>query len=216
MSLPRKIIFILPLVFLLVIPALSQVTYGVRGGLSYSALIQNLENENKVGARAGFSVGGLVDIPFYRRFSIRPELSFVNQGGSFYSRIDGELSTVRNRYNYYSIQMPVNIVYNIPISGVRMSVMMGPAVDYSLFGSRKSEGVKEDLVFGEDQVSDLKKWDVGVNLGLAVKYEKVFFSINALCGALDRRSLKNEGESRLYQNNVTFSFGYIFRCWNFV
>lgn len=211
MSLPRKIIFILPLVFLLVIPALSQVTYGVRGGLSYSALIQNLENENKVGARAGFSVGGLVDIPFYRRFSIRPELSFVNQGGSFYSRIDGELSTVRNRYNYYSIQMPVNIVYNIPISGVRMSVMMGPAVDYSLFGSRKSEGVKEDLVFGEDQVSDLKKWDVGVNLGLAVKYEKVFFSINALCGALDRRSLKNEGESRLYQNNVTFSFGYMFR-----
>lgn len=210
MSLTRKTISFLCLLFIVVAPVLSQITYGVRAGVSYSALIQNVEDENKVGARAGFSVGGLVDFPVYRRFSIRPELSFVNQGGSFYSRIEGQLSTVRNKYSYYSIQLPVNIVYNIPISGVRMSVMMGPAVDYSLFGSRKSQGVRQDLVFGQDQVSDLKKWDVGVNMGLAVKYEQVFFSINALCGGLDRRGLKNEGESRLFQNNVTFSFGYFF------
>ncbi|MDD3062685.1 MAG: porin family protein [Massilibacteroides sp.] len=198
------------LLFPLFSPVWSQITYGVRGGLSYSALIQNMENKNKVGSRAGFSIGGLIDIPFYRRFSLRPELSFVNQGGSFYSRIDNEMSAIKNKYNYYSIQLPVNIVYNIPISGVKMSVFMGPAVDYSLFGSRTSEGVEEDLVFGDDEVGDLKKWDVGVNMGLCVKYQQVFFSINALCGGLDRRSVKHEGESRLYQNNVTFSFGYIF------
>lgn len=206
----HKLILTLALGILLVAPAVSQISYGVRAGISYSALIQNLENENKVGARAGFNIGGLVDIPFYRRFSFRPELSFVNQGGSFYSRIDGELSTIRNKYNYYSIQMPLNLAYNIPISGVRMSVLLGPAFDYSLFGTLTSEGETTDLVFGKDQVSDLKKWDVGVNMGLAVKYEHVFFSINALCGALDRRAQKHEGESRLYQNNVTFSFGCLF------
>ncbi len=210
MALSRKKIITLFFVFVFAIPSFSQVTFGLRGGISYSALIQNMENENEVGARAGFSVGGLMDIPFYRRFSFRPELLFVNQGGSFYSRIDNEIDKIRNKYNYYSIQLPLNVVYTIPISGVRMSVMLGPALDYSLFGKRTSEGVKSDLVFGDDEVGDLKKWDVGVNMGLCVKYQQVFFSINALCGGLDRRSVKHEGESRLYQNNVTFSFGYIF------
>lgn len=210
MALSRKILSVLVLLILLVTPALSQITYGVRAGLSYSALIQNLETENKVGARAGFSVGGLVDIPFYRRFSFRPELSFVNQGGSFYSRIDNELSTIKNKYNYYSIQLPLNVAYNIPITGVKMSVLLGPTVDYSLFGRHTFEGVKKDLTFDKNEVGDLKKWDFGVNLGFSVKYEQVFFSINALCGTIDRRQVKREGESRLFQNNVTFSFGYIF------
>lgn len=210
MALPLKISSLLLLLFLAVTPSYSQITYGVRAGMSYSALIQNLETENKVGARAGFSVGGIMDVPFYRRFSFRPEVSFVNQGGSFYSRIDNEMSTVKNKYNYYSIQVPLNIAYNIPISGVRMSVMLGPAVDYSLFGTHTYEGEKKDLSFNKDEVGQLKKWDVGVNMGLAVKYEQLFFSINALCGAIDRRQIKREGESRLFQNNVTFSFGYFF------
>lgn len=211
MTLPQKISSLLLLLFLVVTPSFSQITYGVRAGLSYSALIQKMEDENKVGARAGFSVGGLMDIPFYRRFSFRPEISFVNQGGSSYARIDNELATVKNKYNYYSVQLPLNVAYNIPISGVRLSVLFGPVVDYSLFGSHTYDGEKKDLSFDKNEVGQLKKWDIGVNMGLAVKYEQVFFSINAICGTIDRRQVKRDGESRLYQNNVTFSFGYFFR-----
>lgn len=211
MTLPQKISSLLLLLFLVVTPSFSQITYGVRAGLSYSALIQKMEDENKVGARAGFSVGGLMDIPFYRRFSFRPEISFVNQGGSSYARIDNELATVKNKYNYYSVQLPLNVAYNIPISGVRLSVLFGPVVDYSLFGTHSYDGEKKDLSFDKNEVGQLKKWDIGVNMGLAVKYEQVFFSINAICGTIDRRQVKRDGESRLYQNNVTFSFGYFFR-----
>lgn len=210
MGLLRTIFFSLFFIALFAAPSFSQVTFGARAGISYSALIQNMRNENQVGARAGFSVGGLIDIPVYRRFSIRPELSFVNQGGSYWSIVEGELSSIRSKYNYYSLQMPVNIVYNIPISGVKMSVMMGPTVDCNLFGSHKSEGIKSDIDFGKDRMNGLKTWDFGVNMGLSVRYERVFFSINALCGVIDRHSIKQEGESQLYQNNVTFSFGYIF------
>ena len=38
-----------------------------------------------------------------------------------------------------------------------------------------------------------------------------FFSVSALCGTLDRRAIEREGESSLYQNNVTLSLGYMFR-----
>ncbi|MFQ9021008.1 MAG: hypothetical protein ACLR6J_05870 [Parabacteroides merdae] len=52
---------------------------------------------------------------------------------------------------------------------------------------------------------------MGVNVGLRVDYSRYFFSVSALCGTLDRRAIEREGESSLYQNNVTLSLGYMFR-----
>jgi len=50
-----------------------------------------------------------------------------------------------------------------------------------------------------------------MNVGLAVEYSNFFFSVSALCGMIDRRALKREGETSVFQNNVTFSLGYYFR-----
>lgn len=52
--------------------------------------------------------------------------------------------------------------------------------------------------------SDLKFCDLGVNLGFGVEYNN-FFSIAVFYCAIDRCSVKREGETPIYQNNVTFS-----------
>ena len=62
-----------------------------------------------------------------------------------------------------------------------------------------------------DGVADGSGNDLGVNVGLRVDYSRYFFSVSALCGTLDRRAIEREGESSLYQNNVTLSLGYMFR-----
>ena len=62
-----------------------------------------------------------------------------------------------------------------------------------------------------DGVADRSGNDLGVNVGLRVDYSRYFFSVSALCGTLDRRAIEREGESSLYQNNVTLSLGYMFR-----
>ncbi len=68
------------------------------------------------------------------------------------------------------------------------------------------------ISFSDSQAKPiLKTFDLGVNLGLQVEYSNFFFSVSALCGTLDRRTTKHDGESSLYQNNVTFSLGYYFR-----
>lgn len=208
----NKRIYTAVLSIMLALPAFGQVSFGVRVGGAYSALIQKVEGTNNAGARFGFSVAGLADIPLYKGLSLRPELAFVNQGGSFISnfQVEGARNSF-NKCNYYSIQVPVNLAYTFVLDDVRLGVFLGPAFDFSLFGKMKTENQNVDIHFGQTKEADLKTFDLGVNVGLRVDYRRYFFSVGALCGTFDRRSVEREGESALYQNNVTLSLGYMFR-----
>ena len=94
----RKIIFIVFLSVLMIMPTVAQVAFGVRAGGAYSS-----EGTYKAGARFGFSVAGLADIHLYKGLSLRPELAFTNQGGSFISNFRW---TVRKTPSINAITIP--------------------------------------------------------------------------------------------------------------
>jgi hypothetical protein len=197
---------------MLALPAAAQVRYGVRAGLAYSALTQRIDLDYRPGARLGFSIAGLADIPFYRRFSFRPELSLAFQGGAYLSRPDESGAyQAHAKYGGYAIQLPLDVAFNIPMpAGVKLAVYGGPALDFHLFGETTIKGM------GESPAPDVVKkdpdaFDLGANVGISVEYRKVFFSIAVLCGTFDRRAVKHEGEYPVFQNNATFSLGYFFR-----
>ena len=198
---------------ILTLPAKAQVEFGVRVGGAYSCLIQKVNDRSESGARFGYSLAGIMEIPLTanKKWALRPEVAFMNQGGAYYSNQDVNGMIQRNECWYYSLQVPVNVAYKLKFTDVYMTIFAGPAVDFSLFGKMKSREVNPNLHFGISEEKDLKPCDFGVNLGLAVEYNKFFFQLNALTGMIDRRSTKREGETSVYQNNVTLSLGYFFR-----
>lgn len=210
-NLTRKIGILSVAVLLMIVPAAAKITYGVRVGGAYSSLVQKVAGESVSGARFGFSVGALGEIPLKGRWSIRPEIAFANQGGTYYSGPEMDGMALHNKCWYYSLQVPVNVAYTFVFTDVSLSVFAGPAFDWSLFGKMKSREIDPDIHFGVSEEKDLKPCDLGVNVGLGVEYSNFFFSISALCGVIDRRAVKREGETSVYQNNVTFSLGYYFR-----
>jgi len=195
-----------------VIQVSAQTVFGVRAGGIYSSMAQKVEGTYRSGARCGFSVAGLADIHVYKRWSFRPEVAFVNEGGSFLS--DYAVEGARNLYNkcnYYSIQIPLDAAYNFVINNIHLGIYFGPSLNFSLFGRMNTENQHVDINFGDTKSTDLKSFDLGVNLGVHVDYKQCFFAISNVFGTLDRRAMKGEGESSLYQNNVMFSLGYMFR-----
>ncbi len=62
-----------------------------------------------IGSPFGFSVAGMLDVPVYKRFSLRPELVLMNQGGSYEAFENSTTPTAHSCY-YYSIQVPLNVV----------------------------------------------------------------------------------------------------------
>ena len=189
----RKIILLLGAIMMIaIVPAMAQVEFGVRVGGAYSSLIQKINR-------------------LKNRWSLRPEIAIINQGGSYYSAQSIDGMSLYNSCKYYSLQIPVNVAYNFMFTDVRLSVFGGPVFDWSFAGKMDSREQNSDLLFGMTAEKDLKPCDFGISLGLAVEYSNFFFSINSICGAIDRRAVKREGETSVYQNNVTLSLGYFFR-----
>lgn len=212
----RKILstigWLIVVMVMVAVDASAQTTLGVRTGGSYSSMAQKVEGTYRSGARCGFSVAGLADIHVYKRWSFRPEVAFVNEGGSFLSNyaVEGARNSY-NKCNYYSIQIPLDAAYTFAINDIHLGVYFGPSFDFSLFGKMNTENQNVDINFGDTKDTDLKSFDLGVNVGVHVDYKQYFFAISSVFGTFDRRAVKGEGESSLYQNNVTLSLGYMFR-----
>jgi hypothetical protein len=191
-------------------PVAAKVTFGVRAGLARTAFTQKVDVSYQSGARMGYSVAGLADIPFYRRFSFRPEVALVNRGGTYLTlRNEAGLPQLEYNASYYSLQIPLTVAFNIPISGVRMAVYAGPAPDFRLEGKMKMTGKGEEAPPTLNK--KMKAFDFSINSGIAVEYKNIFFAIDAFNGITDRRVDRYDNESPVYQNSITFSLGYFFR-----
>lgn len=205
----KKIVFVC-LFFLLVAPLSAQVTFGVRAGGAYSSLVQRRDGMLKSGGRLGYSVAGLMDVCLHSRVSLRPELALVNQGGTYYTGLESGAPEI-HKCNYYSVQLPVRVMYTFTYEGVKFGAGGGPCLDIPLWGRTKDDGLHRDLHFGSGPADRLKAVDLGIDIGINIEYSKFFFAVTAFCGVLNMNPHKQAGDPSLYQNNVTFSVGYMFR-----
>lgn len=208
----KNIVFPLLLLFLFALPAKAQVVFGVRAAGAYSSMIQKVDEVARSGAHFGYGAAGILEIPLRKRFLLRPEIILLNQGGRFYA-MRGEDPQVQRPFvcDYYSVQIPANVQFVFTSPEIMFSVYGGPYIDMSLWGKMKEDGVSRTMSFGGSSRNDLKRFDLGVNLGLGVEYNKFFFSVQAFCGTLNRNAGHKEGCSSVYQSNVAFSLGYMFR-----
>ena len=197
----KKWIF-LPVVMWLTLSLKAQVTLGARAGIAYTSLTQTINEEVTYGGRVGFNVAGLTDIPLSRYFSLRPELSFISQGGA-YSLEFRERETLWQRYkrNYYAVQIPINFTYKMYVNEWQFGVYGGPSASLST-QVKEREGSEERR---------FRTFDIGIGAGFYVERQNLFFTIYSNTGLVDRLEEKLPGESHIYQNNVVFSFGYWFR-----
>ena len=196
----KKWLFIY-LILCLAFSAKAQLSFGARAGITYTSLTQVIDGDVTYGGRVGFSVAGMLDIPLNRVFSLRPEPSFISQGGAYSLEFTEEPFWKRYKRNYYAVQIPVNITYKIFLNEWQIGIYCGPTVSLSTPVIER-EGWEERR---------FRTFDMGIGAGFYVQYYNLFFTIYSHPGLLDRLEEKRPNESRIYQNNVMFSFGYWFR-----
>lgn len=190
--------------------AQAQVRLGARVGAAYSSLVFEADDRPEAGSRFGYSAAFIADIPFWKEFSLRPELAIVSQGGSYYDYINPYVLPYKERYHYYSLQLPVYLCYTFSVSEIGVNLYGGPVADLPLFGKLTYRGEEEDLRFGSDKGDHLKPFGMGFGVGLGAEYRHFTFSINAVCGMTNRRVKPTSDASSVYQNNVTLALGYYF------
>ena len=144
--------------------AQSKTTFGISGGVNFAKIAVSFDGSSlsaSTGTLTSFSAGVFADAPVSTNVSIQPGLYYTGKGGSVTA--DGE--TYKSKINY--IQLPVNVVYNVPVSAGKFFFGAGPYAaiavngknEYS--GSGSSASVSEDIEFGDNANSTYKRADFG-------------------------------------------------------
>ena len=146
--------------------------------------------------RAGFHIGGLVEVPISEKFSIQPEILYSEKGSQFFS----------DEVNLSYIDLPVLAKYHI-IKG--LSAELGPVASFLVNAERVQRGKETDVS------ESTKSFDLGIGGGVSYRIPMgVFFSLRFTKGLMNiSETDTSDGynyNSKVQNNVFQISAGYSF------
>lgn len=188
---------------------------GITGGVSVSNVYGRLNNlDNRGDARAGFTVGMVVETPIKKsNISFQPGIHYV-QKGKFTSKTVDVDNADALRYADLLLNF---IAYTGKPGGTRLYFGLGPQLGFNLPSKKVQieDGNRAELrsiSFGNTAASDYRGIDYGANALIGVRFKKdLSFSVNYTLGL--RNLIPQEmqaGDNMLRNGSLGFRFGYFF------
>lgn len=146
----------------------STTRFGLKGGVnlpSYKFVDDDEDSSTESKTTINFNLTGYADIPVSPYFSVQPGISLQGKGAKLSD--DNDENKIED--NVLAIEIPVNLLVNLPAGPGRFYLGGGPYAGFNIAGQRETTllGVSddgEDLNFGDDAGDDLKALDFGFNV----------------------------------------------------
>ena len=203
----------------------AQVSIGVKGGYIFSDLrfkgaaasgIGN--NDTHSGGLTSWHADAIVNIPLGQtNFYLQPTLGYVRKGATFSNAAHlqgapGVYIAEGQRLSLDYIEMPVNLVYKVPLPFGKLVFGAGPYVSYGIFGRYKyalsqngvqvADNVKKVHFTNDYGTSsttiNIRPWDGGLNAMVSLEFNSnIIVGANYSLGAwninrVDNGEIKNQ------------------------
>jgi hypothetical protein len=202
--------------------------FGINAGLNLSTLSYSSSGQtNATSSLAGFHIGAFADFGL-GAVSIQPGILYTTKGGK--DDVSGTSTVGSSTLTYHAtdqinlnyIEVPVNVLYHIPVVVGNIFIGGGPYVAMGVSGKEKtsdtytqtggstasgSSASESNLSFGNSS-GDIKNPDYGINLlgGIRLK-SGLLFSAGYGFGLAN---LSNVSGSKTKNNGFSLSIGYSF------
>jgi hypothetical protein len=188
--------------------AQSKTTFGISGGVNFAKIAVSLEGTSlsaSTGSLTTFSAGVFADAPVSTNFSIQPGLYYTGKGGS--TTVDNETQKAK----LYYLQLPVNVVYNVPVTAGKVFFGVGPYAAYGLSGTQEATGIaSRDVKFGSDVDSDIKRTDFGATGLVGFNFKNgLLFKANydlGLSNTTPNNEMGIKSKNRVFGVSVGYTF----------
>lgn len=191
----------------------SPLKFGLKAGVNLPKYqigdTQGSDEQTK--STTNFHVTGYLDAPLVGPLWIQPGISLQGKGGKIESSL-GEFEQ-----NTMWVEVPINFVGKIPLglTGTNFFLGAGPYLGIGISGENKTTvsntTVKTDVKFGDDNDSDLKGTDFGLNFMGGVQINHGFtLGAGYGLGLTDLRPTTEGGDGKLTNRVLSFSIGYSF------
>jgi len=213
----KKLFFVL-LISSTTVPILhaQDVKFGFAAGAAfanYKAKADGISFSAEV--KTGITAGILIDIPVDKNFSFQPALNFV-QKGTKYEFSDFGI-TEESKMTVNLVEVPLNVLFNYPITGGTLFVGAGPSVAFALSGKEKyDDGTQTDeneISFGNDPDNDdMKGLDLGINLLGGFRLTNGLFVSTGFNAGLNNLLPGGSDEGTLKSNYFSVKIGFMLNC----
>jgi hypothetical protein len=189
-----KKLLVASLVVLFAISANAQFKLGIKGGLNVANMKVTGEDSKSL---MGFHGGLIADLSL-GPIAVQPGVLFSQKGAK--SSVSDDKSTL----NY--IDIPINVMYKIGLPGVKVLLLAGPTISYALNGKNTIGGTSSDIEFGSGE-GQLKKTDMGLNIGAGIQVLKLQGTINYTFGLTNLSNTEGETiKNNVFSVSVAFLF----------
>jgi hypothetical protein len=132
----KKVLLTGSLLFAILFGASAQTYLVPKAGLTISTFVP-ADNKENVSSMAGFSGGVGVNLTLNEKFSVQPELLFIQKGANYEFEQpigDGILETVSTDVRVNYLELPVLAKYTFGNGKLKYFINVGPALSYGLGG----------------------------------------------------------------------------------
>jgi len=204
--------------FLLILFCSSQAyaQLGVRAGINLAKL-NFQEDFDYVDLKpiVGLNLGALYEIQLSDKFSLQPEIHFIQKGLKIVDQEYDETITILFNSLDFALMSKFNFL-NLGES-TKAYVAATPYVGYSLSGTFKEEydgmSYTEDIDFDDDEI---RRFDFGIGLGIGLSWNRFFVDARYNFGLLNIDNYEDEDEYydeydfRVYHRGILIGVGYRF------
>lgn len=187
-----------------------EVKYGLKGGLNLSNFSGDTEDVN-LKSKAGFNIGGFVEIKLSDKYAIQPELLYSTQGSKVkgeFVQIDDVLYRGNVCFNLSYINVPVMFKYYVVD---KFNVEAGPQIGFLASAKTKTtiDGYNGSNELDAKEI--FKSIDFGLNLGVGCDFtENIFASARYNLGLANIAKTDAGDDSKIHNSVFSLSVGYKF------
>jgi len=197
-----KKVFVVAIAAIMVLSVNAQIRIGVKAGLNLANI--NGKDAGSPKINPSYNVGGFAEFGVTDNFALEAGLALSGKG----AKETEENMTVTLSPLY--LEIPINANLKIDLGAAKLLIFAGPYVGIGVGGKIKAEegsqSASQDITYGSDDASMLKRIDVGLNFGAGIEISKI--QIRAQYG-LGLTNIASDG-SDVKNAVIGISVGYMF------
>ena len=170
---------------------------------------------NSLNSATGFGIAVPLEIKLSNRFSLQPELMYIQKGTNFSGTIGNIVSTQKALINHLEIPilLKVNLLGSESLVGI--GILAGPSFAYALSGTTTTTVTGQTTSQSKDfSFNDYKRFEIGahfgLNVGLGIGSGKLVLDARYLLGISDFNDGNSNPNEAIRNRGISVGLGYMF------
>jgi len=191
-------------------------SFGIKGGLNLANLhVSGADEIPGTKNHPGFHIGGIFNLPFNDILSLETGIFYTTKGMN--TEYEDLTISFMSKTNLSYLEVPVSLRADLEIGtdsylygsvGPYFGIGLNGNVESTFSYQGESETMEEEVIWGNDVDSDLKRFDMGLTFGTGIQLKSILLSFSYDLGLTNILAYQEDGEGM--RNRVfKFSVGYL-------